>query len=853
MNAACSRILDEIAVFADLGTEPAEGDHTREGFVVRLFRNGDELALVFADDGTGKVVERCHGGKPRTHASYRALLASERFGDLRSWAAIQAMLLRETEIRPAIRVEGVVAGCDTVLTAKDLDDFLFSERQEESAQVLLIEGPAGIGKTKFIKALALARASSYGRRHRPLVLHVQSRGRVLSYLQDLIAFSLHRLRLSVTFDQLPVLARHGLVALAIDGFDELGDPDGHDLAWRQVDQTIDDLRGAGTLILAGRETFIGLERLKSTLHGLQQERDVVHGLTLRPPSPKEAQRWLLKKGWANGDVDKVSYLLEPDSYALRPFFMAKLAETEIAESIGNSPGTSLLPILINLMVERESQKFGDAVERVLSAQERRQYTECFLREAAQYMADDQTDIIGEIPLTWLVDMALPDTVSDPDIINLLKNRAGAMAFLAEDSLPGFRRFSHSQLFNYFLSAAAIASVSAGEIPKFVRRNIFSADFLAVFLEVFRHIANEDPDRATMFFRHAEEWAKNYHSIDRGARNLGAWVIAALPTMGDIADSNEILEVGPVDADETILRGTASPTLLRQVSVSQIDIRGADLRELTFEECALATAIVDDNTCVPSSFPVPKRLRVQGAADGPKGEDVWAPDSIAQWLDSHGRAPAKEDRGQTFNTRHEEMLRLLGRACRSSTFWIPPRQAMRWDIQALKFVNNPLWPTILKLLRKHGHTLEANAEGRHAHCVHIRQPFRLLANDTTQEDVRRFHEDLAATTGKEGVGSREDLMQKILAELCKMKTRMTYSAVACLLDVQPQGVGKWLGERRPEASWVVRKKDGRPSGYETWQCHPCLYKRHVIKSCCQLRDILGVPPPLEHRHGCDGGC
>lgn len=102
--------------------------------------------------------------------------------------------------------------------------------------------------------------------------------------------------------------------------------------------------------------------------------------------------------------------------------------------------------------------------------------------------------------------------------------------------------------------------------------------------------------------------------------------------------------------------------------------------------------------------------------------------------------------------------------------------------------------------------------------------------------------------------RKELVRKILAKLDKCKTRMTYSAVACLLDVQPQGVGEWLGKHRPEASWVVRKKDGRPTGYETCQCHPDLYsKRCVIKSCCQLRDILGVPPPLEHRRGCDGGC
>ena len=739
MNAACSRILDELAVFADLGTGPAQGDHTREGFVVRLFRNGDELALVFPDHGDGEVIERCRNTNPRTHASYLALLASERFGDLRSWAATQARLMRATEIRPAIRVRGSVAGCDTMLAADELDEFLqSSERDEKSVQVLLIDGPAGIGKTKFIEALALARASGYGRRRHPLVLHVQSRGRVLSYLQDLIAFSLQRLRLSVTFDQLPILARHGLVTLAIDGFDELGDPNGYDLAWSQVNQTINDLRGAGTLILAGRETFIGLDRLENTLHTLQPQ-DPVHGLTLRPPSPEQAQSWLLKKGWTNGDVEKVSYLLEPDSYALRPFFIAKLAEEEITESIRDSAGTSLLPILINLMVERESQKFGEAVEGVLSAADRLQYADCFLREAAQYMADDQTDIIGEIPLTWMVDMALPETVDDPDVKSLLKNRAGVMAFLAEDELPGYRRFSHSQLFNYFLSAAAIASVSGGEIPKYVRRNIFSADFLAVFVEVFRRIANEDPGGAMMFFDHAQEWAKNYHSIDRGARNLGAWLIAALPTIGDITDGSEVRTVGPVEADETILRGTASPTTLRRVSVSQIDIRGADLRELTFEECALATAIVDDSTRVPRTFPVPKRLRVQRAADGLPGKGLWEPRLIDQWLDSHGRAPIEDDGAQAFNERYEEMLRLLGRACRSS-FWIPKKGETKVD----KFVNNPLWPTILDLLHKHGHILEKQkgTKGKQSHFVHIRQPFRILAKDSTHDGVRQFHDELA---------------------------------------------------------------------------------------------------------------
>ena len=305
---------------------------------------------------------------------------------------------------------------------------------------------------------------------------------------------------------------------------------------------------------------------RSTLPVLR-ERAVVHGLTLRPPSPEDAEIWLRKKDWSKADVGKIRPLLDPDSYALRPFFLARLAETDIAQSVSESAGTSLLSILIDLMVDRESRKFGDPVDRVLNPEQRRQYAHRFLCEAAQYMADDQTDIIGETPLTWLVDMAVPKGL-DSEAVSLLKNRAGVMAFLANDALPGYRRFAHSQLLNYFLSAAAIESVGRGVIPKFVRRNIFSADFLAVFVEVLRHIASTDPSRVGMFFNGAQEWVKNYQSIDRGARNLGAWTIAALPTMGDIDDGSNSLRIGPVEVDETILRGTSPRTVLRKVFVNQ---------------------------------------------------------------------------------------------------------------------------------------------------------------------------------------------------------------------------------------------------------------------------------------------
>ena len=747
MNDICSRILDEIMVFADLGTDGAQGKQTAEGFEVRLFRNGDELALVFADQGAGKVVERCRGSKPRTHASYRALLASERFGDLRAWAATQAKLLRETmaEIEPSIRVEGTVAGRDDRLAADGLDEFLWStDLDEDAVQVMLIDGPAGIGKTKFIESLALARAASYGRRRHPLVLHVQSRGRVLSYLQDLIAFSLQSLRLSVTFDQVPILARHGLVTLAIDGFDELGDPNGYELAWAQLNETIKEIRGAATLILAGRETFFGLDRLKSALPVLR-ERDIVHSLTLQPPTPVVAQRWLRGRGWSKDDVELTGELLDEDSYALRPFFLARLAEIGTVEAMRKSSGTGLLSTLIDMMVERESGKFGDAVDSVLSHEERCQYAYRFLCEAARYMADDQTDIIGETALTWLVDMALPKEVG-PEVVGLLRNRAGAMAFLANDALPGYRRFAHSQLLNYFLAAAVVDSASRSVVPKFVRRNIFSADFLSVFVEVIHHMAEVDPGRVGRFFKAAQSWVRDYRSIDRGGRNLGAWILAALPTVADVASAGRVFRIGPVEVDETTIRGTPPHAVLQGVFVNQIDIRGADLRELVFDECVLGTAIVDTATRVPPTFPVPDRIRVQMYAGGGPHDEIREPHRIKEWLSGRGNGQPIQGADVAPNERHAAMLRVLGRACRSPSFWIPDSGATNVD----KFVNDPLWPNVRELLDKHGFIREERrgVSGPKNLFFHIKQPLRILENDPANEEVGRFYDALAATAAEQ---------------------------------------------------------------------------------------------------------
>ena len=719
-----SLLRRELAIFADLGTEPPETVVHGDRLVVRMFRNGEEVELQFRDHGAGTILERSPEGDVRTHASYRALLASERFGNLRRWAASQRIVLKEAlgEVESMIRTGGVLSSNGSMLQIEALDDLLVSkEDSADTVRIMLIDGPAGIGKTKFIEVLALRRAQTFLTHRRPLILHVESRGRVLTFLQDLIAFSLQRLRLLVTYDQVPIFVRHGLVTLSIDGFDELGDPNGYDLAWGQINELVTQIRGRGTLVLAGRETFIGAGRIERKITSLKSGCDAVDALTLLPPEPDMAKSWLRTKGWTVEDLEAAEELFETGSYALRPFFLTQLAEPDNAAEVRRKSAGSPLGILVKLMIAREAGKFGETVNAVLCTAKRREFVTRFLREVARNMAEEQTESLDTGSLAWLVDYVVPESL-DTDTVNILKNRAAVIAFLTNDATPGYRRFAQSQLHNYFLGEETLDAIASREIPKYVRRNILGADFLAAFSDLAHYRADATPERLDAFFDAAVELAHGYLSVDRGTRNLAACLVTMLPAMGESID----LRIGPVNIDEALMKGTAPPAVLDGVVVNQLDIRGADLHELTFTNSTVVTLIVDETARVPPSFPTPATIRNESHR-GP-GADIWDRTMIEEWLDGHGRASTSQPQvDDPSNNKCARLLRLINRACRSRTYWIPEDMKER---HIYRFVRDSLWPEALDLLRKHNLVREDTraASGPGSRFFHIKRPMDILRND-----------------------------------------------------------------------------------------------------------------------------
>lgn len=723
------QFADDLAPFADIGTDAPRVDETRQGFSVSLVRHGEPTELQFFRDNAA-VIEVA--GDSRTkHASFRAVLASDTFGSLRDWATKQRAFLTSElpSAHDALTVYGRLNGGIDRCTQEELDNLLASDQHSSSTRVVLIDGPAGIGKTHFISTLAASRADSYVQTRRPLILHVQSRGRTLSYLYDLIAYSLQRLRLDVTYDQVPILAKYGLVTIAIDGFDELADPDGYDKAWSQVSDLIENLRGAGAIILAGRETFIGRDRIRREIASITDD-DEVSVFTLQAPTKGEAIDWLKVHDWSDDQITAIETFLEPNSLGLRPFFLQTLADPTISQSLSQTSATSVLAILMEAMVEREITKFGEAIEAELSPDERRTYVRNLMGEVAREMAENGVVSVSDASISWLVEVALPVEIADVEK-RILKARSHAIGFLTNDDRSGYRRFFHEKFYEYFLSVVLIDTVSRAEVGKIVSRGLLGSSLLETFGTVL--YTGTDIAAATKFVDEALTLLRNYPPVDRARRNIGALLIASLPA----ADIVPAFEIADVDIDEARAVGTAANASAKNLIVSQLDCRGADLSRIQFEDSIVYTLIGDDGTLLPSSFPIPTRIQDVSASTN----IISHPEETQGWVRQHLAEPPEEEQGLLpSNLRDHEAVRLLAKACRTRQHWL---RGGGDDVHAARILEHSCWPLIERVLEANGlvRIEMRDASGTNARFIHIRKPEAIVSEDASDPEIVAFYTQL----------------------------------------------------------------------------------------------------------------
>lgn len=723
--------VSDLSLFADLGTDVPREVATGRGSTMRMVRNGREIELTLRSNGS--IVERSEE-QERQHKSVRALLASPNFGDLGRWADAQTAFLKERVGHDTIPIFGKFNGDQVPIGLNGVDGRLTRSNDGDAnnrIHVLLVDGPAGIGKTSLIRALAYDRAANYRINRRPLILHVESRGRVLQNIMDLMAFSLQTLRLNVTYDQVPALVRRGLITLAIDGFDELGDPNGYELAWAQVNDLVDATRGQGSLIFAGRETFIGRDRLIEALKTFNKTTDELHAYTVLPITPEVARDWLQKHGWTKSlfAQSNVEPLFEPGSYALRPFFLDELAKEGVSDKVGLGQIDDLMWFLVETMIDREATKFGRDIEAVTSEDQRRIFVRNFLGEVARDLADNQTVAISGDSIMWIAEVVASEFVPI-SLVGILKNRAGVVAFLTDDDRRGYRRFSHAQILNHFVARITIDAVCNEEVPKFIRRNIFSADLLGTFADVARNLG---PTRISQFAKEAVARLNELGDQDRSRRNLASLVLAVTHVFED----ELALALREVAVDEVLVTGTAGVITLNSVTMAQLDARSADLRAVTFgNDCYVISLIADEGTMLPDDFPCPQRIQ------SPQ-EVLTSPSDIQSWISKHSTAGRRELVANSVipsDVREHELFDLLGRIARYRPFWI----RLSDDKMARRILNDPYWDTLRDILAENELlTIRENlgASGRPSNFYHVRRKDELLSEDFSDTQISSFYREL----------------------------------------------------------------------------------------------------------------
>lgn len=699
----------DLAPFSDPATQ-TNLKQTEKTSLLEITRNAQVHKYLLLHE-CGSLLARHAGDKK--YVNVGSLLASPDFADIRNLVATQSRIYRDFEIDALIPAEGMLNGKKLALqTLSRTAAPVGRNASESNLKVILLDGSAGVGKTSLIKRLLVQRLNSTASQNNnlPPLLHIDSRGRRLSSLDEVLAQSLQLIRAKFTYDQLPSLIRHGLIQLAIDGFDELVDPEGYRDAWFALKDFFEQTKFGGPIILAGRDTFFDQQEFTEKTREFAQPIDV-HHVRLTEVAPSSAITWLAGRGWSQSDLDDsyTALFLRAGSYTLRPFFLRELAGVKTwaaIEARNLTPRAYLMEQFLDrecrLLAEKISLGESDIKDRLITVFE----------EVAVEMADTESDAVDLSFLQMTTEIAFGDQLTSTDL-GKLRHKAGSFALLENDPREGFRRFPHSEIKHHFLSRALLRLVAAAEPIRFLRRGMATSDLLTIFGEHFL-ICEDEQARAFVFA--LQRVLNSEASFDRLFENSASLLLSSLVRN---VEGREF-KFSDFHVSNVCLFGDISPSTLERIQFQRLDVIEANLEDVIFIECRVVHLYVDETTRFGATAPAADRLHVKSS----KGalHTIFDPEEIRDWIQRHATV------AQHKRSENHDALKLLDKICR-----IMLRQHMikdHQDDQYGKLLQFPYWPQIEEILSNAGFVERRHnkgVSGANAPFVKIKDPFGLLAN------------------------------------------------------------------------------------------------------------------------------
>ena len=739
MNEMLTKEIADLQLFAD-PFEEFKNTADTDGWTARFARKGHDVVIKRESNG---VVRTLSGPGQRQYRNFKGLLVSETFADLERLASAQryrsaALLDPSTgSLKEFLPIAGEIRWGDGRVEPLNFERVCqILDRTENCSRVVVIDGGAGVGKSHLIERLVCSRAepSSY-KSGKPLLLHVESRGKVLTSLNDRIAGTLSSLRASFVEEELKPLLRRDAVQLAIDGFDELSDSRGYDRAWGALQEFIRDLRGRGTCILAGRDTMLDLETVR---HGLGKtvSGDTLILLRLQDPPVDDIESWLrTHEEWRDGAraLSSIRQRLESSEYLRRPFFVSRIADLG-PDYLHNNQGEPIAELMESI-VRREGGKMASVASDVSAELASRLCGE-LLAQVACLMMDDESN---EIEIGY-VELLLEDVFTDQvnlEMVHALVQRAKAVALLEEVSGDqNKRRFPHETIRSYFFGQSVFEQFPEQGATTGLYRVPLSAEDFRIFNRVARRRHLDEQRRLRECLLSELPKSSDYDYL---RSNIGGLLLAFAPLAEDeVDDELELSRIEFRDVWIGELVGTQR-IHLKGCFMNRLDVRGADLREVRFSNTEVYELLADPFVKFGSSVPVVRSIIVYEHF-----KETRLREGISEWIAQKSDPVPRADTGP------DERWYLLERFARISMRQYSIRSGEdQMDAASRRVIESPHWESLCALLDKHGR-LEVSdtlsASGPKSMWFHLVAGHEFLnARGSVQDSTRRILDELNVPT------------------------------------------------------------------------------------------------------------
>jgi hypothetical protein len=714
MTDLTSILRSDLAPFADPATElRITGSGDKQRFV--LTRGGKEtrgIARLRGDD-----VE--YDFENHAFSSLTQLLASNAFANIEDFAHTQTRVLatrRTRWIDQELRRPGAapITLLDLLATIRASDP--------RQLQVVVVDGPAGVGKTHLLERICLEQARAFLERQSAVpMLYVGSRGRKLSRLNDAIAASIQDIRGRFVYTELHALIRNGVLGIAIDGFDELANEQGYAEAWDTFRDFVDELGGRGLVMLAARDSFFDAERFEEKIQATQKAGSVkVHQVQLRGPSWEHARAFLEQEGVSTADITRLRSAIDPARrpYVIRPVFLSKLPANagEILEG-----SRTFRTVLVEAFLERETKIVVGAAQKMADPVMIRAALEGVFREVALEMHEQERDWIDIDLLCFFVEEKLGTVgqLSRDDVLRFVQ-RASSLGFMEVARGTRARQFPHDEVRYFFLSDVVIQQLGRSEerLQSFLERGNLDLDFCDVFAERVDGIAEAQSEVVV-------ENLIRLASLQAANTALTANATAVLTSLLRVRPFANLAMVQGLTTGSASLSEARFAGVLRNCQFTYLDVRGADLRSVRFEDVHVHALAIDDETRFGSMGPRVTVLVITAASGENK---VYGRSEIDSEIAKRSELPPRTN----------ALGELLIDFCR----WSRRQFFLAVGDSRMPFAD-PNWKHLKAILERHGRlTIEVrDAGGPRVQLARFKDPESMMSrrhrDPTQQADIDRL--------------------------------------------------------------------------------------------------------------------